>query len=247
MISIIIPVYGVEKYLHRCIDSVINQTYSNLEIILVDDGSPDNCPIICDEYARKDKRIIVIHQKNAGLAGARNAGLAKSTGDYIGFIDSDDWIEADTFEYLMQILETTNSDAAQIDYKLAEYSDCTIVQPKEKIEVYSGKEILQYFMTNTTTTGSYSVCRCLFSRNVLNGILFRVGKINEDIDYKYKVLNNCSRFVISNQLKYFYFQSGNSISSGGLKRKDFDLYEAADELASLTSHEGYGTIRHLEK
>ena len=98
-ISVIIPVYNVSQYLHRCVDSVINQTYSDLEIILVDDGSPDDCPIICDEYSKKDARVKVIHKPNGGLSSARNAGLDIATGEYVGFVDSDDWIEEDTFGY----------------------------------------------------------------------------------------------------------------------------------------------------
>ena len=98
--SVIVPIYKVEEYLHRCIDSIINQTYTNLEIILVDDGSPDNCPMICDEYAKKDSRIRVIHKKNGGLSDARNAGLEIATGEYIGFVDSDDWIHKDMYHIL---------------------------------------------------------------------------------------------------------------------------------------------------
>lgn len=100
LISVIVPVYNVESYIHRCIDSILNQTYVNLEIILVDDGSPDNCGQICDEYAQKDNRIIVIHQSNGGLSVARNAGLNKCTGKYIGFVDSDDCIHPEMYERL---------------------------------------------------------------------------------------------------------------------------------------------------
>ena len=101
MISVIVPIYNVEKYLARCVDSIVNQTYKNLEIILVDDGSPDRCPQMCDDYAEKDSRIKVIHKKNGGLSDARNAGMAVATGEYISFIDSDDWIETSMFELLL--------------------------------------------------------------------------------------------------------------------------------------------------
>lgn len=101
MISVIVPIYNVEKYLARCVDSIVNQTYKNLEIILVDDGSPDRCPQVCDDYAEKDSRIKVVHKKNGGLSDARNAGMAVATGEYISFIDSDDWIETSMFELLL--------------------------------------------------------------------------------------------------------------------------------------------------
>lgn len=105
LISVIIPVYKVEKFLHRCVDSVINQTYKNLEIILIDDGSPDNCGNICDEYAKKDTRIKVIHQENQGLSGARNSGLNIAKGEYIYFIDSDDYIKKNTLENMIKYSE----------------------------------------------------------------------------------------------------------------------------------------------
>ena len=104
-ISVIVPVYNVENYLRRCVDSIINQTYKNLEIILVDDGSPDNCPVICDEYAQKDSRIKVIHKENGGLSSARNCGMDMATGEYIGFVDGDDWIESDMYKFLIENAE----------------------------------------------------------------------------------------------------------------------------------------------
>lgn len=112
LISVIVPVYKVEKYIKKCIESIINQTYENLEIILVDDGSPDNCGKICDEYAKKDKRIKVIHKENGGVSSARNLGLEKSNGQYITFIDSDDWIEEEYCEILLTTLKEQNADCA---------------------------------------------------------------------------------------------------------------------------------------
>ena len=108
LLSVIIPVYKVEKYLRQCVDSVINQTYKNLEIILVDDGSPDNCGKICDEYAEKDKRVKVIHQLNKGLSGARNTGTEQASGEYIAFVDSDDWLDVHMYEDLFGVLNKYN-------------------------------------------------------------------------------------------------------------------------------------------
>ena len=110
MISIIVPVYNVEKYLERCIESIVNQTYKDIEIILVDDGSPDNCPVICDRYAEKDNRIKVIHKQNGGLINARKSGLEIAQGDYIGFVDSDDWIEPEMYEYFAQMINKYSPD-----------------------------------------------------------------------------------------------------------------------------------------
>lgn len=109
-VSIIVPIYNVQKYIYKCIDSILSQTYKNLEIILVDDGSPDNCGKICDEYASKDNRIIVVHTKNGGLSAARNVGLNKSTGNFIIFVDSDDYLENSAIEDCLNYIKTNNCD-----------------------------------------------------------------------------------------------------------------------------------------
>ncbi len=242
MISIIIPVYNVEKYLRRCVDSVLNQTYKDIEVVLVDDGSPDGCPSICDEYARKDKRVTVIHKPNGGLSSARNAALdSELRGKYVAFLDSDDWFEDDTIEYCIKTLAANRADAIEFCCEeTKEYKEHTR-QQKENILILEGKDILEEYLRKE----AYSVCMCLFKKELFDGLRFREGKINEDIDLKYKVLQRCERMVYSNQIKYFYFQAGDSISMGGLKRKDFDLYEAAEELNKMTSVEDYGQIRFL--
>ena len=130
-ISVIVPVYKVEPYLRKCLDSIVNQTYRNLEIILVDDGSPDNCGRICDEYAERDKRIRVIHQKNGGVSSARNEGLKIASGDWIGWVDSDDWIEPDMFEYLLENAKKSKADIAVCSRK-EWYKDRCILRKWEK-------------------------------------------------------------------------------------------------------------------
>lgn len=245
-ISVVIPIYGVEKYLDRCVESIVNQTYKNLEIILVDDGSPDNCPKMCDEWASRDARIRTVHRENGGQSCARNTGLSMATGNYITFVDSDDWIAPTTYEYALHVLAETAADVLQFDYSLA--TDDKVFKKNPNVEcheVFEGKEILQHYLT--TTTGSYSVWRCLFSTELTVGIRFREGKINEDIDWKYKVLQRSKRWVDCNQVKYFYYQSGNSTSGAPLKKRDFQLREAADILCELTSRESYGTIAFLGK
>ena len=113
LISVIVPIYNVEKYLDRCVDSIINQTYKNLEIILVDDGSPDNCPQMCDDYAKKDSRIKVVHKENGGLSDARNVGMEVATGEYVSFIDSDDYISLDFYETLLETIVDNDSDIVE--------------------------------------------------------------------------------------------------------------------------------------
>ena len=246
-ISVIVPVYNVEKYLRRCVDSIINQTYSNIEIILVDDGSLDSSPQICEDLAEEDSRIVVIHQTNSGLAGARNTGINAASGDYIGFVDSDDWIENDTYEHCMDLINKYEADIVQFQLGYAFNEIFKFEKKKERIEVIKGKEILQHYMYCTTTGkgGDYSVCICLFKNELLHDIRFREGKINEDVDFKYKAFSNAKTLINTNLSKYYYFQQSESLSMGGLKKKDFDLYEVGDVLAELTSKENYGDIAKL--
>lgn len=247
IITVIIPVYNVELYLRRCVDSVLNQTYDNLEIVLVDDGSPDGSPAICDEYAKKDSRVIVIHKKNGGLSSARNAALdSPLKGDYITFVDSDDWIEEDTYEYCAKLLEHYKADCVQFEINLTNSPDRKVINTAEEISVFSNKDVLQYFMLRSTKrSGGYSMCGGVFLRSLFEGLRFREGKINEDIDYKYMLLEKCKTMVVTNQKKYNYFQQEESISAGGLRQRDFQLREAADLLCELSSSETYGTIAFL--
>lgn len=244
LISVIVPVYNVEKYLKRCVDSLIKQTYKNLEIVLIDDGSKDSSGKLCDEISKIDKRILVLHKSNGGLSSARNTGIKIATGEYITFIDSDDWLELDTYEYCMNLIKSNQADCIEFNTIMVKNTN-PIIQKKEKLQIFEGKDILEYYVLSSTKTGSYSVCRCLFPRDAIKKLRFREGKVNEDIDFKYKVLKNCKKIVVSNLYKYYYFQSGNSLSTGGLKKKDFDLYEASEILYELTCKENYKNISFL--
>jgi len=131
-ISIIIPVYNVESFLRKCIDSILKQTYVNFECILIDDGSTDNCPVICDEYATKDPRVIVIHQKNSGVSSARNAGLSIARGEWIGFVDSDDWCDSDMFDFLLENGKKHEADISMCGYRMVSEAGDKIVSTSEK-------------------------------------------------------------------------------------------------------------------
>lgn len=244
-ISVIVPIYKVEKYLKRCVDSILNQTYRDLEVILVDDGSPDGCPAMCDEYAKKDSRIKVVHKKNGGLSSARNAGMKMATGEYVSFIDSDDWIALDTYEYELGVIARTGADAVQVSFITAHDDNTVVPFEDESLKVFKDKDILQHYMSYSTRTGSYSVWKFLYKRDIVEGVEFREGKINEDMDYQYKVLSRAKTLVWSNQVKNFYFENIKSISNGGLVQRDFDLYDSAYSLVDLTKDETYGTIAYL--
>lgn len=247
-ISVIVPVYNVEKYLHRCIDSILSQTYRNLEIILVNDGSTDNSGEICEWYKEQDKRIKVIHKKNGGQSSARNAGLEIATGEYVAFVDSDDWIIDNMYEYLLGLIKKTESDVATIDFIFARdetENKYRYSKKKINIKVYENKEILREYLIEGTIRGSYSFCRNLYKRKLFKNVKFPNGKINEDIVTNYKVLMNAKRQVKSNYIGYFYFQGGVSTTRAGLRKKDFDLLDASKELVNLTQNESYKDIKYL--
>ena len=247
LVSIIVPVYNVEQYIDRCVESIINQKYTNIEVILVDDGATDNSGILCDKYASEFCNVKVIHKENGGLSSARNAGMEIASGKYISFIDSDDWISVDFYNYAISRIIKYNLDALQLGFIKTDHVIVDFQQSVEKINILEDKEIIQDYMYTSTKTGSYSVWKIVYRKSVLEGLKFREGKINEDIDYNYKALSNCRRFGKSNQVLYFYFQSDSSLSTGGLKKKDFDLYCAANELYLLTRNETYGYISKLGK
>lgn len=247
LISIVIPVYNVEKYLDRAVQSVIHQTYSNLEIILVDDGSKDSSSELCDRLALSDSRIRVIHKENGGLSSARNTGLELANGEFIAFLDSDDWFELDAIDYCLSLMLEYQADIVQFRTKLA--TDMVQAkQKKEKITLLKGKEILDFLMIQSTKSDTYfSVCTCLLRKNVIGDLRFPVGKISEDIAWKYKVLRNAEVMVASTAIKHYYFQNVGSITTDGLKKRDFDLVDSANEILKLTSEETYGSIQKLGK
>ena len=144
-ISVIVPVYKVEKYLDRCVKSIIGQTYPDFELILVDDGSPDKCPQMCDEWAKKDKRIRVLHKENGGLSSARNAGLRVARGEYVHFIDSDDWIELDLYENILNLFKIYTSAQIVQFGSIEVHKQVKIRQPEERIELYDKNRMFDYF------------------------------------------------------------------------------------------------------
>ena len=248
LISIIVPVYNVEKYLKRCVDSLINQTYSNIEIILVNDGSTDKSWDICQELESANANVVAVTKLNGGLSSARNYGLDFVKGQYVGFIDSDDWVEPDMYEYMYNLINTKKADSAQVKYELAYDNQHKITAHKEEINVLHGSDsILEYYMEQTTATGDYSVCICLFDAAKAKKFRFRIGKTSEDMDYKFNVLSECSCFVSSNQAKYHYFQAGESLSSGILIPQNFQLYESAEVLNQLCSAQSNKRTQFLGK
>lgn len=210
LITIIVPIYKVERYLSTCIESILKQTYTNIEIILVDDGSPDKCGQICDEHATKDNRIQVIHKSNGGLSDARNAALDIAKGEYITFVDSDDYIAQDYVEYLWHILNKNNADiSAMLDQHFIDGETPSTATKEDKVNIISPKDYLcKLFYQIDVTTGAQAK---LYKKDLFNNIRFPKGLLYEDLLTVYKLVNNCSRIAISNHISYFYRERTGSI------------------------------------
>jgi len=214
LISIIIPVYKVEPYLRKCVDSVIAQTYTNLEIILVDDGSPDNCGKICDEYAEKDKRIVVIHKENGGQSDARNAGLDIMKGEYVAFVDSDDYVELDMFEKLSA--QANNAEIVMCgiycDYENKKSKKELLFKEKTNL---ARMQALQLFFSGKIAGHSFNK---LFTKSLFKDIRYPIGQIYEDIPVIRQCLLKANRIIyIAEPLYHYFLHSNSSVSKSGYK------------------------------
>lgn len=221
LISIIVPVYNVEEYIDKCINSILNQTFSDFELILVNDGSKDNCGDICDEFSKKDNRIKVIHKKNGGLSDARNAGIDLAKGDYIGFVDSDDYIENDMYEVLYNNI--LNYDA---DISICEDYICF-----QKYEIKKSEREELYVLNTEEAIGmahkiSPGVCNKLFKREIFEGIKFPKGRLNEDVFIFMDILSKAKNIIFTTIPKYYYMQRQSSITKATFDKRKWDCVEA---------------------
>ena len=207
-ISVIVPVYKVEPYLHRCVDSILNQTFQDFELILVDDGSPDNCPQICDEYAQKDNRVFVIHKENGGLSDARNKGIdwafENSDSEWITFIDSDDWVHA---QYLELLYKGVIESGCKISACSLYYTKGELPEEKDtEMKLLSPEDFW-------VTPGSNAVIACckLYRKELWSKNRFPIGKINEDAYIVYKILFNKRELIYIPKELYYYYENPSSI------------------------------------
>lgn len=209
LISIIVPVYKVEKYLDQCISSIINQTYSNLEIILVDDGSPDNCPTICDVWAAKDSRIQVIHKENGGSAQARNVALNIANGAYVAFADSDDMMNTDMIRILFDVAIVRNADIVECDYSTSEDEALLPVGAVGSAQIYEPQEAMlehihdRYFRQ--------VIWNKLYRSEVIENVRFIEGKVIDDEFWTYRAISNAKKLARIDEKLYFYRQQDGSI------------------------------------
>lgn len=218
MVSVIVPVYKVEKYLNRCIESLVKQTYENLEIILIDDGSPDRCPEICDEWAEKDTRIKVLHKKNMGVYLARQSGIECANGKYVTFVDSDDWIDNDYVEYMFNLLIKNNADIVGVgSYYCSEWDEFD-----DSAYENMSEELLVYDNTNAIVNNILkynSVWGKLFKTALFDNVpvLEENYSLCEDTLLLYFLSKACTKQIQSNICKYYYFRNANSVMQGQIK------------------------------
>ena len=223
MISIIVPVYHVEAYIKRCVDSILRQTISDIEIILVDDGSNDNCPEICDDYSLRDSRIKVIHKKNGGLSDARNAGLAVARGEFIAFVDSDDWLAPLYLEKLLRGLQEADADICECEIYRTSGETCSETLVSTAV-VYDTVHALEQLIQDGQL--HQYVWNKLYRRKTIGDISFSKGKTNEDEFWTYHVFGQAKKVVKISDVLYNYYQRPDSIMGAGYNIKRLDALEA---------------------
>ena len=226
LVSIIVPVYKVEQYLKRCMDSVLNQTYKNIEIILVDDGSPDNCPALCDEYAKIDSRVRVIHKENGGLSSARNVALDSVKGDYIFFVDSDDWLALDTLEVLNEYLE---KDYDMISFQRTYLTEEKVVEKGEKNP--KDMDVSQYIAASFLGRYAFFVTTKIFKTEVFNNVRFLEGRNYEDLEVMHRLFLNMKKVVGLDYFLYYYWKGNEGAITNTITMKNIqDHYLSANEI-----------------
>lgn len=229
LISVIVPIYNVEKYLSHCINSILNQTVKNLEIILVDDGSLDSSGKICDEFSKKDNRIVVIHKENNGLSSARNAGIEIANGSYLGFVDSDDWLDENMYEILLKLIKDNSADLSCCKFfKTANGEEKIPPITNEIIESFNNIEGLNNFYTDLYTQ-TVVAWNKLYKRKLFDNVIYPIGKIHEDEGTTYKLFYKANKITYTNRPLYYYRTTPNSITTSKFNKKRLDILDVYDE------------------
>lgn len=246
LISVIVPVYKVEPYLSRCIDSILSQTFTDFELILVDDGSPDNCGKICDEYAQKDKRIHVLHKGNGGLSSARNAGIdwvfENSYSQWITFIDSDDWIHPEFLELLLSGATSTNTDICVCEYiRTSEFTDFENLNNITIQKITPEELFVKYHVT------SVIACCKLYKKSCFENIRFPLDKLHEDEYTTYKILFEKSQVSYLRDALYFYYTNPNGIMKSAWTPKRLDAITACEEQIAFFRKNGFNNALKMSE
>ncbi|KAA6467043.1 glycosyltransferase family 2 protein [Bacillus thuringiensis] len=243
LISVIVPVYNIEKYLPKCLNSLLQQSYNNLEIILVDDGSSDNSAHICEEYAGKDNRIYVIHKKNGGVSSARNEGLKRATGDFIVFIDGDDIIEANAFDLMLQNIIEYQSDICVCDSYFSDgivYSNGTILQENN---VLTKEEVLEMHLKFSFIA---SLCFCMFKKEVLTDLYLNTHiHAMEDWEYLFRIIDKSNTISICHKTLYHYMLHEGSASKSRINDRKLTALKIAPITEKYVSEKIPGLIDYV--
>ena len=234
LISVVLPIYNIESYLDRCMEAVLNQTYSNLEILMVDDGSPDGCPQICDRYAEQDSRVRALHKENGGLSDARNYGIARARGEYITCIDPDDYVDPDYVEYLYRLIDKYET-RMSICQHVTEYDNGSV-----KDHGSSGDELMdietclrRMLYHDVIDTSAWAK---LYHRSLFDTVSYPVGKIFEDIGTTYALMMQCDTGIaVGYESKYHYMYHMNSIVNSSFSPRKLDLLEMTDKMGQRFS------------
>lgn len=227
-ISVIVPVYESEKYLDRCVQSILNQTYQDFELILVDDGSPDNSPLLCDKWAENDSRVYVIHKENGGASSARNAGLKIAKGRWIAFADSDDWLDGTALKTLYDLANQYNVPMAIGGMRVVQkYTDASIVM-KQNAKVLSNADLMSRFFRLNGEPDTHSVCGAIIRRDILEDYSFIEGRMNEDVETCYYLARKCEAAVYTDAPLYNYFKNIEGVTNSGFSKKKLDLLDIWD-------------------
>ncbi len=228
LVSIVVPIYNVEKFIHRCIDSILQQSYKNTEIILVDDGSPDNCPKICDEYSRKDSRIKVLHKKNGGLSDARNAGIRIAKGKYIAFVDSDDSIEKDYIKQLYNTIRKADADISACGHTVRYENGRTIPHFSNNSFIVQREEALERVLYDDELCAA--TWAKLYKTKLFKNIKFPKGENFEDSSTTYKLILESNKVACDMKSQYNYLIRSNSIMTTPFSKKDLLLITSWDNM-----------------
>lgn len=247
-ISIIVPVYKVEAYLDRCIMSILAQTFSNFELILVDDGSQDKCPQMCDEWAKKDSRIRVIHKENGGLSSARNVAIPQARGQYVGFVDSDDWIEPEMYSVLYDLIRSGDYGISCCGiYRTGQYSIAGTKAGLSGSKVWSRQDFLKRILkVNCQDSNQYAVNK-LYRREVIQPVRYPEGLTDEDVPGTFQAVLQTEKIIETDWVGYYYFENPDSITGEVFSEKKFDFLQICSLILKLAEEYGDPEIIHYAK
>lgn len=239
-ISVIVPVYKVEAYLDRCVRSILDQTFHDFELLLLDDESPDNSGAMCDQWAQKDQRIRVLHEQHQGLAGMRNVGLTAATGDTVVFIDSDDYVHPKMLELLIGTMDRLNADIVGCEYQLTQGEDLPPLPDDIPVRVWEPQRLYRERIVDAVIP-----CAKLYRKECFNGIRYPVGRTHEDEYVTYRILFSGIRIAFVEAKMYGYYQNPNSITLSGWKPQRLDVLDAMLQQASFFKERGYPELYRM--